>query len=645
MSNRKINGGMPEGDTGAPDGNTDIEDKINAAMDKIIAPPESEDEDLDDLGDYDDSVEESAEVSDESINEEADTEDSYEETDAEEVYEDDAYEDDSDDEDENDYEESEEYEEEPQPVIHHHKSARPGPVVYVPVDDMEMPDPKKSGKKKSKKTQKTKAQKGKSAKPEYQNSEALKKHKGARIFGLILLMVIVVGGSAYAAASYYFADRFFEGTWINGVNCSQMTASQVEDFFKQKFQDYSIEVSARDQAAQTISGADISYQYLSTGEVLQLLKQQKPYEWIKGLYEQKSYTVSENTGYNRTQLQEQLKSLSCAQAENQVEPENAYVAYQDGQFVIVPETVGSKLNIKAAYQILDAAVDAGQTSVNFSDTPEAYVNADVTSDSSELQSALEACNNYTKASITYTFGSQTTTLNGDTIKDWLQFDEKGQLVWDDNSFQQHVADYVAQLAATYDTVGTEREFQTTSGRTVYVSSSVYGWKIDQAAEAAQLSQEIQSGTQTTRDPIYSQTANAYGVNDLGNTYIEVDLSEQHMYYYQNGSDIFESDFVSGNMSYADRQTHAGIFTLYYKKSPDVLRGTMKADGTYEYESEVQYWMPFDGGIGFHDASWRDEFGGDIYLTDGSHGCINLPPENAAVLYDIIQYGVPIVCFY
>ena len=510
---------------------------------------------------------------------------------------------------------------------------------------MEMPDPKKSGKKKSKKTQKTKAQKGKSAKPEYQNSEAPKKHKGARIFGLILLMVIVLGGSAYAAASYYFADRFFEGTWINGVNCSQMTASQVEDLFKQKFQDYSIEVSARDQAAQTISGADISYQYLSTGEVLQLLKQQKPYEWIKGLYEQKSYTVSENTGYNRTQLQEQLKSLSCAQAENQVEPENAYVAYQDGQFVIVPETVGSKLNIKAAYQILDVAVDAGQTSVNFSDTPEAYVNADVTSDSSELQSALEACNNYTKASITYTFGSQTTTLNGDTIKDWLQFDEKGQLVWDDNSFQQHVADYVAQLAATYDTVGTEREFQTTSGRTVYVSSSVYGWKIDQAAEAAQLSQEIQSGTQTTRAPIYSQTANAYGVNDLGNTYIEVDLSEQHMYYYQNGSDIFESDFVSGNMSYADRQTHAGIFTLYYKKSPDVLRGTMKADGTYEYESEVQYWMPFDGGIGFHDASWRDEFGGDIYLTDGSHGCINLPPENAAVLYDIIQYGVPIVCFY
>lgn len=323
MSNKEMRDGLQEDTSGVSDENTGIEEEINATMDKIIAPPETDEDEMDDLGDYDDSAEE---------------------------------------------------EPDPQPVRHHRKSARPGPVVYVPVDDMEMPDQSTSRKKKSRKTN---TQKNRSAKPEYQNSKPAKKHKGARIFGLIMLMIVVLGGSAYAAASYYFADRFFEGTWINGVNCSQMTAAEVENLFKQKFENYTIEVSARDQAPQTISGADISYQYLSTGEVLKLLKQQKPYEWIRGLYEQKSYTVSENTGYNRTQLQEQLKTLSCAQAENQTEPENAYVAYQNGQFVIVPETVGSKLNIKEAYKVLNAAVDAGQTSVNFSDTPEAYVNAEV----------------------------------------------------------------------------------------------------------------------------------------------------------------------------------------------------------------------------------------------------------------------------
>ena len=436
-----------------------------------------------------------------------------------------------------------------------------------------------------------------------------------------------------------------EGTCINGINCSHKTDYEVEQILAKNTEGYAIEVDSRNLSPQTINGSDIDYHYVSSGEVLTLLKKQKPYEWIKGFYEQKSYTVEEKSTYNKTLLQDQVKALNCAQVENQVEPENAYVAFQDNQFVIVPETEGSKLDVKAAYRLLDAAVAEGDTSVDFSSSSDAYIPAEVTQDDPSLQSTLEACNNYTKASINYTFGDQTVTLDGNTIKDWLQFDEKGQLVFDDNSLQQHIAEYVAQLAASYDTVGTKREFNTTSGRTVYVSSSIYGWKIDQAAEAAELSQEIQSGTQTTREPVYSQTANSYGVNDLGNTYIEVDLSEQHMYYYQNGSMIFDSDFVSGNMSYDDRQTHAGIFTMYYKKSPDVLRGSQKADGTYEYEEKVEYWMPFDGGIGFHDAPWRDEFGGDIYLTSGSHGCINLPPDNAAELYELIQYNVPIVCFY
>ena len=617
MSSEEKKGRLSEDDVGTAEETTNFEDRINATLDKIL---DDEDDELDDIVvDYEDSGEAEEDLDDfdktiEVGDDNGEFQEDYEKTivwngPSEQEPEEEIYE--------------EPEEEEEKPIVRNkHKSARPAPVIYVPVDDIDQETPVPENVKQNKKHG----------------------HKGLRIFGLLVLMIAVLGGCAYGGISYYFSNRFFEGTWINGIDCSQKTAYEVEELMKEKLSEYSIEVSSRDVAAQTIKGEDIDYKYMSTGEILQLLRKQKPYEWVKGLYEQKSYTVDENVGYNKTLLQEQLKSLNCAQAENQTEPENAYVAFQNNAFVIVPETEGSKLNIKEAYKVLNAAVEANESAIDFSNTPEVYVSAAVTKDDPELQAALEACNNYTKASITYTFGDQSTTLDGNTIKDWLQFDEKGQLIWDDNSFQQHVAEYVAQLAATYDTVGTEREFQATSGRTVYVSSSVYGWKIDQAAEAAQLSQEIQSGTQTTREPIYAQTANAYGVNDLGNTYIEVDLSEQHMYYYQDGADIFESDFVSGNMSYADRQTHAGIFTLYYKKSPDVLRGGQKGTANY-YEQPVQYWMPFDGGIGFHDANWRDDFGGDIYLTSGSHGCINLPPENAAVLYDLIQYDVPIVCFY
>ena len=498
------------------------------------------------------------------------------------------------------------------------KSARPKKISYVPIDESEFAPivlPKK------------------------------KKHKALRVTGMIAAMVLVAAGCAYAGVSYYYTNHFFEGTTINGINSSNKTAYEVEQEIASKMADYSIEIKARDQEAQTITGSDIDYRYISSGEILNLLKEQKPYEWVKGFFEKTTYTAKEETAFDKTKLENEVKSLNCAQKENQVAPENAYVSFNNSEFTIVPETAGSELKVKEAYQMISEAISSDDAEVDLGSNPDAYVTADITSDSADLQATVDAYNNFAKASITYTFGDETVTLDGNTIKDWLQFDEKGQLIQDDASFKQHIVDYVAQLAAAHDTVGTERQFQTTSGRTVSVYGSAYGWKIDQDGEVAQLTQEIQSGTQTTREPVYSMRANSYGVNDLGNTYIEVDLTEQYMWYYQDGNVIFESDIVSGLASDPERKTPPGIFTMYYKKSPDVLRGTKKADGTYSYEQPVTYWMPFNGGIGFHDADWQPYFGGDRYLTGGSHGCINMPPDKAGELYNIIQYNVPIICFY
>ena len=499
------------------------------------------------------------------------------------------------------------------------RSARPTKISYVPITDEELdekiiPVPRK-------------------------------KHKGLKVTGIVAAILAVTAGCAYGAVSYYYADRFFEGTYINGINCSNKTAYETEQLIASNVEDYSIEITARNQEPQAISGNQINYRYVSDGEVLDLLKQQKPYEWVKGFMETRSYTTQENVTFDKSLLQSEVKELKCAQAENQVEPENAYVALEGSEFTIVPETEGSKLKVKEAYKALDTAISGSQTSIDLGSTPDVYAVAAVTSDDPTLQATRDAYNNYTKASITYTFGDQTVTLDGNTLKEWLQFDDKGQLVQDDASFTQHIKDFVAQLASEHDTVGTTRSFNTTSGRTVSVYGSAYGWKIDQDAEAAQLTEEIRTGTQTTREPVYSMRANSYGYNDIGSTYIEVDLSSQHMYYYQNGSIIFDSDIVSGDIRYDDRATPPGIFTLYYKKSPDVLRGEKKPDGTYEYETQVTYWMPFNGGIGFHDATWQAYFGGDRYTYAGSHGCINMPLDAAATLYSIIDTNVPIVCFY
>lgn len=131
--------------------------------------------------------------------------------------------------------------------------------------------------------------------------------------------------------------------------------------------------------------------------------------------------------------------------------------------------------------------------------------------------------------------------------------------------------------------------------------------------------------------------------DLGNSYVEIDLTRQKVWVYVNGNIEVETDCVTGCID-KGHETPTGIFTLTYKEKDKVLRGQKLENGSYEYESPVSYWMPFNGGIGLHDATWRDTFGGNIYISNGSHGCINLPLDAAEKIYDIITSDMPIVVY-
>ena len=170
-----------------------------------------------------------------------------------------------------------------------------------------------------------------------------------------------------------------------------------------------------------------------------------------------------------------------------------------------------------------------------------------------------------------------------------------------------------------------------------ITTGNYGWKIDQAKETAALVSLIKNGEQTSREPEYSQKAASHSGNDYGNTYVEINLTAQHLYFYANGKLLVESDFVSGNAA-KGWSTPAGAYSITYKQR----NATLKGQG---YATPVSYWMPFNGGIGFHDATWQAYFGGDRYTYAGSHGCINMPLDAAATLYSIIDTNVPIVCFY
>lgn len=209
--------------------------------------------------------------------------------------------------------------------------------------------------------------------------------------------------------------------------------------------------------------------------------------------------------------------------------------------------------------------------------------------------------------------------------------------------QDKVSAYVKALADKYNTAGTERTFRTATGRDVAVTGA-YGWRIHQQAETDALIGVIRTGESQSREPQYDLTAVNHTAQEWGNTYVEVDLTGQHVYMIKDGALVWDAPCVTGN-SAKKYDTPAGIYTLTYKERNRVLRGRKRADGTYEYESPVSYWMPFNGGIGLHDANWRGSFGGTIYKSNGSHGCVNLPPAKTKALYDMVYKGIPVICYH
>lgn len=130
---------------------------------------------------------------------------------------------------------------------------------------------------------------------------------------------------------------------------------------------------------------------------------------------------------------------------------------------------------------------------------------------------------------------------------------------------------------------------------------------------------------------------------MGNSYVEIDLTRQKVWVYVNGKIKVETECVSGCVE-KGHATPTGIFFLTYKQKDRILKGQKLPNGRYEYLSHVNYWMPFNGGIGLHDAKWRSKFGGDIYVANGSHGCINLPKEDAEKIYNIIDEKMPIIVY-
>lgn len=463
----------------------------------------------------------------------------------------------------------------------------------------------------------------------------------------VLAVVLLLGLGAYGGVSVYYRTHFFPNTSVNQVDCSNLDASQVSAILEQQLQTYVLKVTGRDYKTGesgaelgTITASDVELSYVDNSQVAaeMLLQQQNPFTWPVRVLKKVSQgnTLVEGVTFNQEKLAELVSSWQACQKDNMQEPEDAYISeYVSSKkaYEIIPETEGTFLNIDQLQEKIAAAIENHEEHID-AEEGGCYKAAKVTSTDENLVKTVEKANKMLGTKITYDWNGTEVILDGEQIKDWVEI--SGNTVTLD---EEAVAEFVKAQAKEYDTYGKNRKFTTTLGVELTLPSGYYGWQTDKSAETEELIQLISKGSVENREPVYSSTARKKGMSDIGSSYVEADLTNQHLYLYKDGKIVLETDFVSGNMSSTpDCVTPQGVFGLSYKTTNAVLRGAT-------YQTPVNYWMPFYGNYGMHDATWRSTFGGEIYIMSGSHGCINLPLDAAASIYEYVSTGFPVICYY
>lgn len=436
------------------------------------------------------------------------------------------------------------------------------------------------------------------------------------------------------------------GVSICDLNVSRLTVEKAQQKIKNTFEDRNV-VFMEDGGEvfrTTLKELGYSLDETALSENLNTLKQER---------EQKRRLISGKENYEiDLPIQENVEQLQSVlvtsnfNTKTRTDSTAASIQYseEESKFILISEVQGNQideaklrayvtetLNTEFQHNPLTGDITLA-LGTNVYQSPSASADEKMQNKLTGLNALLQ---NYRSASITYTFGATEETIDPATIASWIKIDQSNVSI-----DEEAVKNYIQNLAATYNTIYVPRTFHTSYGNDVTIQSNEYGFQIDQNGELNQLLEDLKSGAPVKRDPVYSISGmQRNGTDDLVGSYIEVNLDSQHLWLYKDGALVTETDIISGAPG-EETETYRGAWPIAYKASPFTL-----SSDQYGYEIEVQYWMPFVYGQGLHDASWQSNFGGNSYRTGaGSHGCVNLPPDQAAVIYNAIDGGYPIIIY-
>lgn len=449
----------------------------------------------------------------------------------------------------------------------------------------------------------------------------------------VILIIVAALLVVYFAGVIYYGSRFLSGTSLNGHDVGGKKAEEVQELIENDLDAHTLKLIGRKDQDQEIFAADIDMNIQMGDSVAKALDGQNKYLWFTAFFKDIKAVLQPNVTYDEAKLAAVIDNLSYFKKENIEKPVNAKIQLKNEEFVVIDEVYGTTVEKDKLTAVIKESLDSSKTKLDL-DKEGCYKNPTYYADGQEIADALKEIERLTKVVVTYDFDYTTETVDKKLISDWIHVNKKLKVSLDFDK----VLDYVEELAKKYDTYATVREITNSYGNKTKVYFGSYGWKISQTKETEKLIKVIGEGKSVKREPEYMFRAacRKKGNIDWDDTYAEVNIAAQQMWYYEKGECVLSSSIVTGDVT-KNRSTPKGTYALMYK----IRNKTLVGQG---YASPVSYWMPFDTNVGFHDASWRGSFGGSIYKGNGSHGCVNMPSYNAQRLYQMIEPGCPVFVY-
>ena len=449
-------------------------------------------------------------------------------------------------------------------------------------------------------------------------------------FGKIAAIVLGILAVIYILGSILFTQVYMPNTSVNGADISLQPKADLRGNFKKSWKDYALTVVGKDEKTDTIKASTIDY--VETMPDFKI-KEYSPWAWPVYAFTQKDYKVKTSISYDDAKLETALAYMHMVADKDITDPTPEMIVYKEGEgYSIADAKEGTRLDgMKLKKAVLDSfhkqdkKLDAKKADLYLKPTP--------AEDLDHMKKHVASLNAIDAYKLTYNFSDREEVLAGEGLINLYKSAEDGSLEPD----EEKVKAYVAGLGEKYDTFKGTRDFQATGGAMMRVVGGIYGWQIDRPKTVEQLMTAMKDMKIQTLEPVYKRRAVSRNVNDIGNSYIEIDIARQHMWLYKEGNLVVDTPVVTGN-PYAGNGTPTGTHEIWMKERNRYLTGDT-------WKSYVKYWMPFNWtGCGIHDSSWRGSYGGRIYLGGGSHGCVNTPSSKAATFYENAFMGMPVIVY-